>query len=141
MKTILLIDGDPVSTIRISEILHHTRRRLLHVSDAEQGKRLLRDDRPDLVIYHLPENRPDVHKTLQSMIEALHTHNIGLLCLMEHRGFIDEAPEILGPKQYLKKPFTRDELLGAVEDHLTRGNRDRATTTRQSHRGPGFRLR
>jgi twitching motility two-component system response regulator PilG len=30
---------------------------------------------------------------------------------------------IVGSEQYLTKPFTRDELLGAIEEHVLNGSR------------------
>jgi len=141
MKTILLIDHDPVNTIRISEILQQAGRRLLHAPDAKQGMRILRDEDPGLVIYHLPENRRNTHKTLQTTLEALSARNIALLCVMGRRDSRGAAPEILGPKQYLVKPFSRDELLRAVEDHLEHENRERAISAHGRHQGPELKLR
>lgn len=120
MKTILLIDGDPVNTVRISEILQQGGRRLLHAPDAERGARILRDENLGLVIHHIPENKENIHKMLKPILETLKARNIPLLCVTGGRSSRASAPEILGPKQYLVKPFTGDELLRAVEDHLKR---------------------
>jgi twitching motility two-component system response regulator PilG len=39
-------------------------------------------------------------------------------------GLFDRARgRIVGSEQYLTKPFTRDELLGAIEKHVLNGSR------------------
>lgn len=118
MKTILLIDNDPVSTIRISEIVQQSRRRFLHAPRAEQGGLFLRSEKPDLVIYHVPQNGQGTRDATQPAHMPLNLRGIPLLCILRGGRFPGPAPEILGPKQYLIDPFTRDELLSAVENHL-----------------------
>ena len=130
MKIILLIDDDPVSTIRISEILQETGHCLRHADDAERSKRMLGNTNLDLVIYHLSENQQHADETLQSAVRSLSLRNIPLLCVIGRRSCPGAAPEILGPKQYLVEPFTPNELLNAVEDHLKRRDRDQTAAAR-----------
>ncbi len=129
MKTILLIDKDPVSTTRVSDILQQSRHRILHASTLESGRRLVRNEKPDLVIYHFPRNVLSVREAMQSTHETFSAQATPLLCIIG-RSDLPKAPEILGPKQYLAKPFTHDELLNAVADHLKEGSRDRASSVR-----------
>jgi DNA-binding NtrC family response regulator len=126
MKTILLIDSDPVSTIRISELVLRLKHRLVHAPYAAQAKSALRREEPDLVVHHLPENGGDSEASIQAAYEAFRLQGIPLLCIARAWSFLASAPEILGPKQYLNEPYTLSELLSTIEDHLQRGNRGQA---------------
>ena len=130
MKTILLIDNDPVSSTRISELVLRIKHRIVHAPYADQAKNVLKREEPDLVVHHVPENGQDSPASIQSAYEAFRLHGIPLLCIARARSFQESAPEILGPKQFLIEPFTINELLNAVEDHLKRGNRDRTIPPR-----------
>lgn len=126
MKTILLIDNDPVSTIQISELVQQASHRVLHSPGPEQGKHLLHREKPDLVIYHVPQNGQDTRYALNSAYEAFRGQGIPLLCITRGRNLPVAAPEILGPKQYLTDPFTPNELLRAVDDHFKRSISERS---------------
>lgn len=126
MKTILLIDNDPVSTIRISELVQQASHRVLHSHVPEQGKHLLHREKPDLVIYHVPQNGQDTRYAMNSAYEAFRGQGIPLLCITRGHNLPLAAPEILGPKQYLADPFTPYELLRAVEDYFKKGISERS---------------
>jgi DNA-binding response OmpR family regulator len=125
MKTILLIDNDPVSTIRISELVLRIKHRLIHAPYAEQARSVLRREEPDLVVHHLSDTGEDSGDSIQAAYEAFRMQGIPLLCITKTRSYHDPAPEILGPKHHLTEPYTLNELLSAIEDHLKRGPRGR----------------
>lgn len=79
------------------------------------------DHKPDIIFVDIMMPRLDGYQTC-----ALIKHNSSLkttpvIMLSSKDGLFDRARgRIVGSEQYLTKPFTRDELLGAIQTHVRR---------------------
>ncbi len=79
------------------------------------------DHRPDIVFVDIMMPRLDGYQTC-----ALIKHNrtfskTPVIMLSSKDGLFDRARgRIVGSEHYLTKPFTRDELLGAIRTHVSR---------------------
>jgi len=77
------------------------------------------DHKPDIIFVDIMMPRLDGYQTC-----ALIKHNSSLkttpvIMLSSKDGLFDRARgRIVGSEQYLTKPFTRDELLGAIQTHV-----------------------
>lgn len=79
------------------------------------------DHRPDIIFVDIMMPRLDGYQTC-----ALIKHNASfkktpVIMLSSKDGLFDRARgRIVGSEQYLTKPFTKDELLGAIQNHVRR---------------------
>ena len=79
------------------------------------------DHKPDIIFVDIMMPRLDGYQTC-----ALIKHNASfkqtpVIMLSSKDGLFDRARgRIVGSEQYLTKPFTRDELLGAIQNHVRR---------------------
>ena len=77
------------------------------------------DHRPDIIFVDIMMPRLDGYQTC-----ALIKHNASfkatpVIMLSSKDGLFDRARgRIVGSEQYLTKPFTKDELLGAIQNHV-----------------------
>lgn len=77
------------------------------------------DHKPDIIFVDIMMPRLDGYQTC-----ALIKHNASfkatpVIMLSSKDGLFDRARgRIVGSEQYLTKPFTKDELLGAIQNHV-----------------------
>ena len=86
--------------------------------DGREGLEKALAERPDLILLDLQMPRMDGRQVLH----ALHTENVNIpVILMTFHGSEEIAIEVfrLGVKDYVKKPYTVEEMLGAIERSLT----------------------
>jgi twitching motility two-component system response regulator PilG len=79
----------------------------------------LADNPPDIVFVDIMMPRLDGYQTC-SLIKHNKTYRgIPVVMLSSKDGLFDRARgRIVGSEHYLTKPFTREELLGAIEQHV-----------------------
>jgi twitching motility two-component system response regulator PilG len=91
---------------------------VLTATDGFEALSVIADNHPDLIFVDIMMPRLDGYQTC-----ALIKHNelyreIPVIMLSSKDGLFDRARgRIVGSEQYLTKPFTRDELLGAIKKH------------------------
>jgi twitching motility two-component system response regulator PilG len=91
---------------------------VLTATDGFEALSIIADNHPDLIFVDIMMPRLDGYQTC-----ALIKHNelyreIPVIMLSSKDGLFDRARgRIVGSEQYLTKPFTRDELLGAIKKH------------------------
>jgi twitching motility two-component system response regulator PilG len=91
---------------------------VLTATDGFEALSIIADNHPDLIFVDIMMPRLDGYQTC-----ALIKHNelyreIPVIMLSSKDGLFDRARgRIVGSEQYLTKPFTRDELLGAIRKH------------------------
>lgn len=119
-KRILIVDDDLLSIANISQTLSRGGYETIHATNRSGALKAVRRDQPDLVICNLDGRKFDARQLVQSLKQEREARGIPILLLVESRRLSGPAPEILGPRQYLKKPFTREELTSAVHDRLHR---------------------
>ncbi|MEO5702854.1 MAG: twitching motility response regulator PilG [Gammaproteobacteria bacterium] len=123
------LDGLKVMVIDDSKTIRRTAEVLLkkagcEVITAEDGFEalsIIADQRPNIIFVDVMMPRLDGYQTC-----ALIKHNqlfkkTPVIMLSSKDGLFDRARgRIVGSEQYLTKPFTKEELLGAIKRHVVR---------------------
>jgi twitching motility two-component system response regulator PilG len=79
------------------------------------------DDRPDLIFVDIMMPRLDGYQTCALIKNNQSLRGTPVIMLSSKDGLFDRAKgRMVGAEQYLTKPFTRDELLGAIRRHVVR---------------------
>ncbi|TDJ44995.1 MAG: response regulator [Gammaproteobacteria bacterium] len=79
------------------------------------------DHRPDVIFVDIMMPRLDGYQTCSLIKHNNSFKDIPVIMLSSKDGLFDRARgRIVGSEQYLTKPFTRDELLGAISRQVAR---------------------
>ncbi|MGD8514816.1 MAG: response regulator, partial [Granulosicoccaceae bacterium] len=77
------------------------------------------DYRPDIIFVDIMMPRLDGYQTCALIKNNQSFRNTPVIMLSSKDGLFDKARgRIVGSEQYLTKPFTKDELLGAITKHV-----------------------
>jgi CheY-like chemotaxis protein len=117
-KRILVVDEDLLSIANVSQTLLRGGYVISHATDHQTALKAIRDERPDLIICNLDGRNLNPHQLVSTVQQTSAFRTIPFLFVVESQRDPERAPEILGPKLYLTKPFTREQLTSAVGEHL-----------------------
>ncbi len=79
------------------------------------------DHRPDIIFVDIMMPRLDGYQTCALIKHNRTFKDTPVIMLSSKDGLFDRARgRIVGSEHYLTKPFTKDELLGAIRGHVTR---------------------
>jgi twitching motility two-component system response regulator PilG len=79
------------------------------------------DHRPDIIFVDIMMPRLDGYQTCSLIKHNKAFKDTPVIMLSSKDGLFDRARgRLVGSEQYLTKPFTKDELLGAIHSHVTR---------------------
>ncbi|MCF6193513.1 MAG: twitching motility response regulator PilG [Kangiellaceae bacterium] len=79
------------------------------------------DNRPDIIFVDIMMPRLDGYQTCALIKNNKEFKTTPVIMLSSKDGLFDRAKgRIVGSDQYLTKPFSRDELLGAISEHVSR---------------------
>ena len=88
-------------------------------TDGEHARRLIAETRPDLVFLDIMMPRLDGYETCSLIKHNKVYRDTPVIMLSSKDGLFDRARgRIVGSEQYLTKPFTKDELLGAISNQI-----------------------
>lgn len=77
------------------------------------------DSDPAIIFVDIMMPRLDGYQTCALIKNNSEYHDTPVIMLSSKDGLFDRAKgRIVGSDQYLTKPFSRDELLGAIRDHV-----------------------
>jgi twitching motility two-component system response regulator PilG len=77
------------------------------------------DHQPDLIFVDIMMPRPDGYETCSLIKHNKTFKKTPVIMLSSKDGLFDRARgRIVGSEQYLTKPFTKDELLGAISNQI-----------------------
>lgn len=80
------------------------------------------DQRPDLIFVDIMMPRLDGYQTCALIKNNATFKSTPVIMLSSKDGLFDKARgKIVGSEQYLTKPFTKKELLGAISNHVSSG--------------------
>jgi DNA-binding response OmpR family regulator len=119
-KTILVVDDDQELADGIRAVLENQGFRVLQARDGQQGKNLVYQQRPDLVILDMMMPRMGGYPVLEHFRDKQEAPPIIMITANEgsrHKAYA----EFLGVVDYIRKPFAMERLLEAVERGLSRG--------------------
>ncbi|MCP4414224.1 MAG: response regulator [Gammaproteobacteria bacterium] len=77
------------------------------------------DQKPDIIFIDIMMPRLDGYQTCTLIKNNKNFKHTPIVMLSSKDGLFDKAKgRIVGSDQYLTKPFSRDELLGAIKKHI-----------------------
>jgi twitching motility two-component system response regulator PilG len=89
--------------------------------DGFEGLSRVVDTKPDVVFVDIMMPRLDGYQTCSLIKHNKVFRSIPVIMLSSKDGLFDRARgRIVGSEHYLTKPFTKDELLSAIETHIGR---------------------
>lgn len=89
-------------------------------TDGFEALSVFADNRPDVVFIDIMMPRLDGYQTCALIKHNQQYRGVPVIMLSSKDGLFDRARgRIVGSEQYLTKPFTREELLGAIKRHMT----------------------
>jgi len=88
-------------------------------NDGFEALAKIADHHPDIIFVDIMMPRLDGYQTCALIKHNQKFREIPVIMLSSKDGLFDRARgRIVGSEQYLTKPFTREELLGAIEQHV-----------------------
>jgi two-component system alkaline phosphatase synthesis response regulator PhoP len=121
-KKILLIDDSPTAILWQRLILEDEPYEILVAGDGEEGIRVAKSERPDLVLLDVVMPRMSGFDTLRALRAEGALHDVPIL-MVTTRGEMDNVMEGFesGCNEYITKPVDRAELLTKVRSYMQRG--------------------
>jgi len=122
-------DGLKVMVIDDSKTIRRTAETLLKkvgcavitATDGFEALAKIADHRPDIIFVDIMMPRLDGYQTTALIKNNKLFKKTPVIMLSSKDGLFDRARgRIVGSEQYLTKPFTKEELLGAIKKHVTR---------------------
>jgi DNA-binding response OmpR family regulator len=119
-KTILIVDDDYELSDGLRTVLERQGHRVFQARDGQQGKQVIYQQRPDLVILDMMMPRMGGYPVLEHFRDKAEAPPIIMITANEgsrHKAYA----EYLGVVDYIRKPFAMERLLEAVERGLAAG--------------------
>ena len=116
-KIILVVDDDMELSDGLRAVLERQGHRVLQARDGQQGKQLIYQHKPDLVILDMMMPRMGGYPVLEHFKDKGDAPPIIMVTANEgsrHKAYA----EYLGVVDYIRKPFAMERLLEAVERGL-----------------------
>jgi twitching motility two-component system response regulator PilG len=122
-----VLDGLKVMVIDDSKTIRRTAETLLKKSGCEvftatdgfEALAKILEHRPSIIFVDIMMPRLDGYQTCALIKNNKMFKNIPVIMLSSKDGLFDRARgRIVGSEQYLTKPFTKDELLGAITQYV-----------------------
>ena len=116
-KTILIVDDDYELSDGIRAVLENQGFRVLQARDGQQGKQMVYNHHPDLVILDMMMPRMGGYPVLEHFKDKTEAPPIIMITANEgsrHKAYA----EYLGVIDYIRKPFAMERLLEAVHKAL-----------------------
>ena len=94
---------------------------VMTATDGFEALSLIADSNPDVIFVDIMMPRLDGYQTCALIKHNEEFKHTPVIMLSSKDGLFDRARgRIVGSEQYLTKPFTKDELLGAIRRHVER---------------------
>ncbi len=92
---------------------------VITAADGFEALAKIADQKPDLIFIDIMMPRLDGYQACALIKNNAHYAKTPVIMLSSKDGLFDRARgRIVGSDEYLTKPFTKDELIGAVRTHL-----------------------
>jgi CheY-like chemotaxis protein len=115
---ILIVDDDVLTTATLTQILLQNGYQVLHAEENAGAVKLAIRSRPDMVICDAESTKVNAQEFVKFIRRAPQTRRTAILLLTGRREMLSGEPGLLGPRQYLVKPFTREQVAIAVQENL-----------------------
>lgn len=121
MKTILLIEDDPVLRENTQELIELSGYKVIVASNGKIGVELALKSLPDLIVCDIMMPELDGYGVIENLSKNKLTQHIPFIFLSAKTERQDIRKGMnLGADDYITKPFTEDELLSAIESRLAK---------------------
>lgn len=118
---IMLIDDSRTIRRSAETMLSREGCEVITANDGFEALSLIHKHEPDLVFVDIMMPRLDGYQTCAIIKNNARFRNVPVVMLTSKDGLFDKARgRIVGSDHYLTKPFTRDELLTAVREQVSR---------------------
>jgi two-component system sensor histidine kinase/response regulator len=117
-KKILIVDDDVLNTATLTQILLQNGYEVLHAEDKDHAVKVAQKSWPDMIICNVESKKVDTLQVMNLLRQLPQTRGAAILLLTGRREMVAGEPGLLGPRQFLMKPFTREQLAIAVQENL-----------------------
>ena len=118
IQKILLVDDSKTELHYLSELLGKRGYAVRTAENGEEAMRRLGEDTPDLILMDVVMPGQNGFQLTRSITRDPRFANVPVIMLSSKDGLFDKARgRMVGSEDYLTKPFTKDQLLQAVEQH------------------------
>lgn len=118
---VLVIDDSKTIRRTAETLLKKAGCDVLTAVDGFEALSIIAESEPDIIFVDIMMPRLDGYQTCALIKRNTTYQNTPVIMLSSKDGLFDRARgRIVGSEEYLTKPFTRDELLGAIENHVRR---------------------
>ena len=118
---VMVIDDSKTIRRTAENLLKKAGCNVLTATDGFEALSLIADHRPDIVFVDIMMPRLDGYQTCALIKNNESLKGTPVIMLSSKDGLFDRARgRIVGSEQYLTKPFTKEELLGAIRHHARR---------------------
>lgn len=116
---VMVIDDSKTIRRTAETLLKKAGCEVITATDGFEALSKITDQNPDVIFIDIMMPRLDGYQTC-ALIKNNHLYkNTPVILLTSKDGLFDRARgRIVGSDQYLTKPFTKDELLSAITEHL-----------------------
>ena len=121
MALILIIDDSKTIRRTAETLLKKEGCDVVTATDGFEALAKISDQQPHIIFVDIMMPRLDGYQTCALIKHNKVFRSIPVIMLSSKDGLFDRARgRIVGSEHYLTKPFTRDELLSAIERHVSR---------------------
>jgi len=135
-RLILLIEDDREIATTLRTVLENSEYRVAHAPNGKEGKRLIAELNPDLVITDMMMPQLGGFPVLEYLQTVPEDERPKVIMITANEGGRHKAyAEMLGVETYLRKPFAMDMMLEAVEKALAKlddGDKPRRAARKKS---------
>ncbi len=116
---VLVIDDSKTIRRTAETLLKKEGCEVLTAVDGFEALSMIAETAPNIVFVDIMMPRLDGYQTCALIKRNSNFRDTPVIMLSSKDGLFDRARgRIVGSEEYLTKPFTRDELLGAIEKHV-----------------------
>ena len=119
MALILIVDDSPTEVHVMQKALERHGYKTASAGDGAEAIRKAKEMKPDLIFMDVVMPGVNGFQATRKLASDPDTKAIPVIMLSSKDGLFDRARgRIVGSEHYLTKPFTKDELLNAIETHV-----------------------
>ena len=116
---VMVIDDSKTIRRTAETLLKREGYEVVTATDGYESLAKIADERPDIIFIDIMMPRLDGYQTCALIKNNREFRNTPVIMLSSKDGLFDKARgRIVGSEQYLTKPFTKDDLLGAIRRYV-----------------------
>jgi len=120
---VMVIDDSKTIRRTAETLLKKAGCEVITATDGFEALAKIADHRPDIIFVDIMMPRLDGYQTTALIKNNQFFKTTPVIMLSSKDGLFDRARgRIVGSEQYLTKPFTKEELLGAIKKHVVKLN-------------------